>query len=84
MLNSNIIYFFHTIEFPTGRDSATFWDKGKEVPSLSQDKGTTGQAQNFAKGRDGQGQPVKVRDGTRDRTVQDFDNCPVPLKMDMT
>ena len=27
--------------FPTGRDSATFWDKGTEVPSLSQDKGAT-------------------------------------------
>ena len=34
--------------FPTGRDSATFWDKGTEVPSLSRDKGTTGQAQNLA------------------------------------
>ena len=30
--------------FPTGRDSATFRDKGTEVPSLSRDKGTTGQA----------------------------------------
>ena len=27
--------------FPTGRDSATFRDKGTEVPSLSRDKGTT-------------------------------------------
>ena len=43
--------------FPTGRDSATFWDKGTEVPLLSRDKGTTGQAQNLAKGRDGPGQP---------------------------
>ena len=33
-----------------GRDSATFRDKGTEVPSLSWDKGTTGQAQNLATG----------------------------------
>ena len=33
--------------FPTGRDIATFWDKGTEVPSLSRDKGTTGQARNI-------------------------------------
>ena len=35
-----------------GRDSATFRDKGTEVPSLSHDKGTKGQAQNLATGRD--------------------------------
>ena len=40
-----------------GRDSATFRDKGTEVPSLSRDKGTTGQAKNLAKGRDRLGQP---------------------------
>ena len=65
--------------FPTGRDSATFRDKGTEVPSLSRDKGTTGQAKNLAKGRDGPGQPkfgtgragtAKIRDGTRDKTGQ--------------
>ena len=57
-----------------------FWYNGTEVPSLSRDKGTTGQAQNLAKGRAGPGQPVKFRDGTRDGTVQDFDSlsCPVP------
>ena len=38
--------------FPTGRDSATFRDNGTEIYSLSRDKGTTGQAQNFATGRD--------------------------------
>ena len=48
-----------------GRGSATFRDKGTEVPSLSRDKGTTGQAQNLAKGWDRLGQPVKIRDGTR-------------------
>ena len=66
-----------------GRDSATFWDKGTEVSSLSQDKGTTGQAKNLAKGRDGPGQPkfgtgragtAKIRDRTwtkRDRAEKD-------------
>ena len=43
--------------FPSGWDSATFRDKGTEVSSLSWDKGTTGQAQNLATGRDGPGQP---------------------------
>ena len=37
--------------FLTGRDSAIFRDKGTEAPSLSLDKGTTGQAQNLAMGR---------------------------------
>ena len=44
------------LAFPTGQDSATFRDKGTEVPSLSRDKGTTGQAKNLAKGQDGPGQ----------------------------
>ena len=39
-----------------GWNSATFLDKGTEVPLLSRDKGTTGQAQNFAMGRDMPGQ----------------------------
>ena len=61
------------VGFPTGQDSATFRDNGTEVPSLSRDKGTTGQAKNLAKGRDGLGKPklgmgragtVKIRDGT--------------------
>ena len=43
------------LAFPTGRDSETFRDKGTEIPSLSRDKGTTGQAQNLATGRDGTG-----------------------------
>ena len=47
----------YLLEFPTGQDGATFWDKGTEVPSLSRDKGTMGQAKNIAKGRDGMGQP---------------------------
>ena len=67
---------YHKVYFQ--RDSATFRDKGTGVTSLSRDKGTTGQAQNLAKGRDGPGQPVKIRDGTqdgtRDGTVRDFDS----------
>ena len=55
-----------------GCDSATFQDKGTEVPSMSRDKGKTGQAQNLAKGRDGPGQPVTIWDGTRDETITNF------------
>ena len=47
---------------PTRRDSATFRDIGTEVPSLSREKGTTGQAQNLAMGWDNLGQPVKIQD----------------------
>ena len=43
-------------------DGVTFREKGTEVPSLSWDKETKGQAQNLSKGQDGSGQPVKVRD----------------------
>ena len=48
-----------------GKDSATFGDKAT-VPSLSWDKGTKGQAQSLAKGWDGPGQPVKIKDGMWD------------------
>jgi hypothetical protein len=70
--------------FPTGRDSATFRDKGTEVSSLSWDKGTTGQAKNLNKGQDGPGQPkfrtgrvgtAKIRDGTRDKSGQSRKGC---------
>ena len=44
--------------FPMGRDSATFWDKGKEIPSLYRDKRTTRQAHYHAPGEDWPGQPV--------------------------
>ena len=59
--------------------SATFRDKRTEVPSLSRDKGTRGQAKNLAKGRDGPGRAgtakvrdmiAKYRDGTQDKTGQ--------------
>ena len=43
------------VGFPTGRDSETFRDSGTGKIFLSRDKGTTGQAQNFATGRDGTG-----------------------------
>ena len=57
------------LAFPTGRDSATFRDKGTEIPTLSRDKGTTGQAQNLATGRDGPGffEAVPSRDVPRDK-----------------
>ena len=55
------------LAFPMGRDSETFRDNGTEIPSLSQDKGTTGQAKNLAKGRAG---TAKNRDGMRDKTGQ--------------
>ena len=60
------------LAFPIGRDSPTFRDKGTEVPSLSQDKGTTGQAQNLATGRDGPGQPVKIWGRTRNGPITIF------------
>ena len=41
-----------------GMGQYNFWDNGTEFSSLSRDKGTTGQAQNLAKGRDEPGQPV--------------------------
>ena len=62
----------YLLEFPKGRDGATFWDKGTKVPSLSRDKGTMAQAQNLAMGRAGPGHPVKIRDGTWDRTISIF------------
>jgi hypothetical protein len=50
------------------RDSATFRDKGTEVPSLSWDKGTMGQAKNLAKGQDGPGRDSQ--NSGRDRPGQ--------------
>ena len=52
--------------FPTGRDSETFQDSGTGKTFLSRDKGTTGQAQNLATGRDGPGffETVPSRPGT--------------------
>ena len=55
-----------------GWDSATFRDSGTGKIFLSWDKGTTGQAQNLAMGRDGPGQLVKIWDGTRDGTITIF------------
>ena len=49
-----------------------FQQAGTEVLSLLQVKGTTEQAQNLALGRDGQEQPVKIRDGTRDGAITIF------------
>ena len=60
----------YKIRIPTGRDSATFRDNGTEVPSLSRDKGTTGQAKNLAKGRDGLGDQNPGRDAGQNGTEQ--------------
>ena len=56
-----------------GWDRPTFCDKGTETPLLSRDKGTTGQAKNLAKGRDGPGQPKSGtgRGTKRDRAEKD-------------
>ena len=59
------------IGFPTGWDSATSRDNGTEVPSLSRDKGTTGQAKNLAMGQDRPGQPKSGRGpGTKQDRVE--------------
>ena len=47
-------------------------DKETEVPSLSEDKETTGQAQNLINWRDGPKQPIKIRKGKLDRTITIF------------
>ena len=65
--------------FSGQRDSQNFFvpgqrDNGTEVPLLSRDKGTTGQAQNLAKVRDRPRQPVKIPKVTWDGMVQDFDS----------
>ena len=62
--------------FPTGRDSATFRDKGTEVPSLSRNKGTTGQAQNLATRREGRDSLSKS--GTGRETGQSLFFCQNP------
>ena len=72
------------LAFPTGWDSATFRDKGTEVLSLSWDKGTTGQAQNLAKGWDRPGEPVKIWDRTQAGMVPDFDSLSLPVLWDKT
>ena len=48
ILKQQITFCPPSQRFPTGQDSAIFWDKETEVPSLSEDKETTGQAQNLA------------------------------------
>ena len=55
------LYFYYCLGLPTGQDSATYWNKGTEVSSLSRDKGTMGQAKNLTKGQAG---TAKIRAGT--------------------
>ena len=54
------------VGFPTGRDSATFWDSGTAKTFLSRDKGTTGQKFLYCPGTKGQRDKLKIlpRDGT--------------------
>ena len=63
-----------TVVFPMGRDSASFGDKGTEVPSLSRDKGTTGKAQNLATGQlnswTERAGTAKIRDAGQNGTQQ--------------
>ena len=56
-----------------GWDRPTFCDKGTETPLWSREKGTTGQAKNLAKRRDGPGQPKSGtgRGTKRDRAEKD-------------
>ena len=63
----------HRVSNGTGQ-LATFRDKGTEVTLMSQDKGTTGQAQNLTKGQVGPGKHVKIQNRMRDGTVRDFDS----------
>ena len=79
-----LLRLVNRLGFPTARDSATFRDKGTEVPFMSRDKGTKRQAQNLPKGRVGSGQPVKLRDGTLNGTEQDFDSLSRPVPRDKT
>ena len=56
VLSSSLEVFWQAsnLVFPAERDGATFRDKGTEVPSLSQDKGTKGPTKILP--RDGTGQ----------------------------
>ena len=66
------------IGFPTQRDSATFWDKGTEGPSLSLDKGTTRQAQILP--RAGTGRNSLSKSGTGHGTGQSLFFCQNPVR----
>ena len=71
-------FLWYELAFPTGRDSETFRDNGTEVPSLSRDKGTMGQAQNLnaEQAEPGFWDPVTGRAGMgRDGILT---ACPVP------
>ena len=53
------------------QDSATFWEKGTDVQSLSRDKGTTGKAKNLAKGQEEPGQQKSGTGRARTAKIQD-------------
>ena len=72
-------FFFHFLQlkstkqfvlgFPMGRDFIVLGQTGQTSLHCP---GTKGQAQNLAMGRAGPGQPIKIWDGTRDRTITIF------------
>ena len=71
---------YFVVAFQTGHDSATFWDRGTEAPSLSRDKGTVGQKScqgmglaTTAKIWDGTGRITKNRDKTGQSRKQEND-----------
>ena len=61
--------------FSGERDRSSFITPGQRA---------MGQAQNFSKGRDRQGQPVQIQDGTWAGTVRDFDSPFRPVPQDKT
>jgi hypothetical protein len=79
----------YVLGFPTGRDFFVPQDKGTEVPSLSRDKGTTGQKSLLCSGTKGQWDKLKIfpknRSGrdfeilSQDRPGRDFDSLSRPV-----
>ena len=53
----------YKLGFPMTRNSATFWNKGTEVPSLAWDKGTTRKFKIFPQDGTGQDSQSKSRTG---------------------
>ena len=65
----------YTVAFPMGQDSATLWDKGTEVPSLSRDNGTSSKSCH----RIGQaGRDNLSKSGTGHKTGQSLFFCQYP------
>ena len=70
--------------FPTGRDSATFWDSGTGKTFLSRDKGTTGQRDReifLSRDKGTTGRPVPVCPGTSRGTSRPLETLLVTLSL---